>query len=356
MIQTPIILLGVGNVGRALLRQALDTRAALTRRAGLRLLITSLADSQALLHDPDGLSDDVLRNTLRAKTAARSLSTLPQAQPLNGLSDTLRPDSILVDLTASPDTASTLKTALQAGSGIVLANKHLLGGPWSEAQAFLDYAHLRYEVTVGAGLPVIATLRTLLRTGDQVSAIEGCFSGTLGYLCTQLENGVSYSEAVSQAKNLGYTEPDPRQDLGGLDVARKALILARTVGWPLEMNDLDVEPLFTETLSDISVREFMAATPILNGPYARRVQSARKRGQALRYVARVGPQGGLVGLEAVPHDSLLGALHGPANFIALHTARYDQEPLIISGPGAGPEVTAAGVLGDIINLALQRMR
>jgi homoserine dehydrogenase len=346
----------VGNVGRALLRQVLDTRAALARRAGLRLLVTGLADSQALLHAPDGLPDDVLQKALRAKTAARSLNTLPQAQPLHSLSDALQPDAILVDLTASPGTTSILQTALQAGSGIVLANKHLLGGPWSEARAFLDYAHLRYEVTVGAGLPVIATLRTLLRTGDQVNAIEGCFSGTLGYLCTQLESGASYSEAVSRAKDLGYTEPDPRQDLGGLDVARKALILARTVGWPLEMDDLDVEPLFTETLSDISVREFLAATPILNGPYARRVQSARKQDKVLRYVARVSSQGGQVGLQAVPHASLLGALRGPANFIALHTARYDQEPLIISGPGAGPEVTAAGVLGDIINLALQRMR
>ncbi len=352
MIQITIILLGVGNVGRALLRQTLDTRDALAHRAGLRLLITGLADSQALLHDPNGLPDDVLKNALQTKNAGRSLGALPQAQTLGRLDDALQPDTILVDLTASPDTSPTLQTALQAHSGIVLANKHLLGGPWSEAQAFLDYAHLRYEVTVGAGLPVIATLRTLLNTGDQVSAIEGCFSGTLGYLCAQLEQGASYSDAVAQAKDLGYTEPDPRQDLGGQDVARKALILARTVGWPLEMDDLHVEPLFTETLSDISVQEFIAATPILNGPYARRVQSARDQDKVLRYVARVSPQGGQVGLEAVPQDSLLGALRGPANFIALHTTRYDQEPLVISGPGAGPEVTAAGVLGDIINLAL----
>jgi homoserine dehydrogenase len=351
MIQIPVIFLGLGNVGQALLRQVLDTRDALAQRAGLRLALTGLADSQATLLDPAGLPDDDLEQALQAKSAGRSLGTLPGNRPLDALTSALGPGAILADLTASPDTAPILLEALEAECGLVLANKHLLGGPWAGARALLAYAHLRYEVTVGAGLPVISTLRTLLDTGDQVTAIEGCLSGTLGYLCAQLERGTVYSEAVSQAKDLGYTEPDPREDLSGRDVARKALILARTAGWPLEMGDLSVEPLYTETLSDVSVQEFMAAMPILNGPYARRVQNARVKGQVLRYTACIGPKGGQVGLEAVPQDSLLGALHGPANYLALHTTRYAAEPLVLSGPGAGPEVTAAGVLGDIVNLA-----
>jgi homoserine dehydrogenase len=205
-------------------------------------------------------------------------------------------------------------------------------------------------------LPAIATLWTLLDTGDRVSVIEGCLSGTLGYLCTQLERGVPYSEAVSEAHSLGYTEPDPRDDLSGQDVARKALILARTVGWPLEMVDLTVEPLYSDGLSTLSRQAFMAATPSMDEFYAGRVRHAASEGRVLRYVARIGPDGGRVGLAPVPQDEPLGALRGPANYVAFYTDRYAENPLVISGPGAGPEVTAAGVLGDVIDLALRRVR
>ena len=239
---------------------------------------------------------------------------------------------------------------MEAECGVVLANKIPLAADWNAAKTFFEYSDLRYECTVGAGLPVIDTLQYLLDTGDRVTRIEGCLSGTLGYLCAELEQGVPYSEAVAQAKALGYTEPDPRDDLSGKDVARKALILARTAGWPLEMADLTVELLYPKSLSGVSTDEFMAAVSILDEPYSRRVGEAQTGGQVLRYVARVGPDGGEVGLAAVPQDSPVGALRGPANYIALHTTRYNEVPLVLSGPGAGPEVTAAGVLGDIVRI------
>ena len=150
---------------------------------------------------------------------------------------------------------------------------------------------------------------------------------------------------------MGYTEPDPREDLGGRDVARKALILARTAGWPLELSDLEIEPLYPEELARASVEEFIAAMPTQDQAYADRVDRARSEGQTLRYVAQVGPDGGRVGLVAVDQDSPLGALRGPGNYIALQTERYAEIPLVLSGPGAGPEVTAAGVLGDVVRLA-----
>ena len=203
---------------------------------------------------------------------------------------------------------------------------------------------------MGAGLPVIAALRYLLDTGDRATAIKGCLSGTLGYLCAELERGVPYSVAVSQAHSLGYTEPDPREDLSGRDVARKMLILARTVGWPLEMADVIVDPLYPEALAGVSIEKFMEATQTLDEEYAHRVSEAQVEGDVLRYVARVGPEGGDVRLVAVPRNSPLGALRGPANYIALDTTRYNAMPMVLSGPGAGPEVTAAGVLGDIIDL------
>ena len=352
MREIPIVILGLGNVGSALLHQILDTRAVLAQRAGLRLTPIGIADSQGLLLDPTGLPDEALHAALRAKTDGRPLSTLVgQDGILPYLGDVLQPGTILVDVTASPKTEPTLRAALDAGCGLVLANKIPLAGPWAKAKPFFEHLHLRYEATVGAGLPVISTLHYLLDTGDQVTAIEGCLSGTLGYLCTELERGVPYSAAVSQARSLGYTEPDPREDLNGRDVARKMLILARTAGWPLEMADLTVEPLYPERLVSVSTEEFMAATPTLDEQYTARIGEAQARGQTLRYVARVGPDGGEVGLVAVPHDSPLGVLRGPANYVALHTRRYAEIPLVLSGPGAGPEVTATGVLGDVINLA-----
>jgi len=352
--QTTIIILGLGNVGRALLRQVLDTRAVLARRARLRLTPIGLADSQGLLLDPTGLPDEALHAALRAKTDGRPLSTLVgQDGILPYLGDVLQPGTILVDVTASPKTEPTLRAALDAGCGLVLANKIPLAGLWAKAKPFFEHPHLRYEATVGAGLPVIATLHYLLGTGDQVTGIEGCLSGTLGYLCAELERGVPYSAAVSQARSLGYTEPDPREDLSGRDVARKTLILARTAGWPLDMADLTVEPLYPERLVSVSTEEFMAATPTLNEQYIARIGETQARGQTLRYVARVGPDGGEVGLVAVPHGrgAVTAPLRGPANHVAFRTARYAEIPLIVSGPGAGPKITAAGVLGDIINLA-----
>jgi len=348
-----IIILGAGNVGRALLRQILETRDILAQRTGLRLVPIALADISGVLSDPGGLSEETLWAAWQATHGGQLLNVLPAVQPVDTVTGALQPGAILVDVTASPHTEPMLRAALDMGCGVVLANKIPLAGLWANAELFFKHPRLRYEVTVGAGLPVICTLQYLLDTGDQVTAIEGCLSGTLGYLCAELERGVPYSKAIAQARASGYTEPDPRQDLGGQDVARKALILARTCGWPLETTDLTVESLYPRELAGIVLEEFMAQACTLDEAYTRRVCEAQAQGKVLRYVARVGPQGGAVGLVSVPRDDPLGALRGPANYIAFHTRRYDQVPLVISGPGAGPEVTAAGVMGDILTLARQ---
>ena len=349
-IKVPIILLGLGNVGGTLLRQILDTRDTVAHRSELRLVLIGVADVRGLLFNPEGLPEETLRAVLQATANGGLLETLTALQPLSGVEGALQSGTILADVTASTKTEPSLRAALAADCGIVLANKIPLSGPWANAKAFFQYPRLRYEVTVGAGLPVIDTLHYLLDTGDQITVIEGCLSGTLGYLCAELEGGVSYSAAVSQARSLGYTEPDPRDDLSGKDVARKALILARTASWPLEMSDLTVEPLYPESLAAVSVERFMATTPTLDKEYTARTSEVQAEGKVLRYVARIGPEGGKVGLTAVPQDGPLGALRGPANYIALHTTRYNKVPLVLSGPGAGPEVTAAGVLGDLIKL------
>ncbi len=349
-----IVFLGLGNVGAALLGQILDTRDHLTQRAGLRLVPTALSDTSGCLFDHAGLDDDTLRAALHAVAEGRSLDTLPTIRPLPELEQAFHPGAILVDVTASPDVFPVLRNALGKGCGVVLANKLPLAGDWDQAEDFFDHKKVRYEATVGAGLPVVDTLRTLLDTGDSVTLIEGCFSGTLGYLCTELEGSTAYSQAVKAAHELGYTEPDPREDLSGRDVARKAMILARTAGWPLEMTDLAVEKLYPDSLAELSAEAFLAAASSLNEAFADRFDAAKVNGETLRYVARLNPDGGQVGLAPVPKDSLLGALHGPANYVAFHTERYDVMPLAISGSGAGVPVTAAGVLGDIIDLAQKR--
>jgi homoserine dehydrogenase len=352
--EVPVIFLGLGNVGGALLRQILDTRKELARRDGLHLVPIALADLSGLLFDAGGLPEESLHAALAVTTGGGYLDALPGIHPLNAVEDTLRSGAVLADLTASSNTRPTLEAALDEGCRIVLANKIPLVGPWAKARALMEHSRLRYEVTVGAGLPVIATLRYLLDTGDRIMAIEGCFSGTLGYLCAQLERGESYATVVHQARALGYTEPDPREDLSGRDVARKALILARTVrlstptptGWPLDMSDLTVEALYPDSLTGVTTDAFMDAASTLNESY----DAAQARRDTLRYVARISTEDSEVRLTAVPQDSALGALHGPANYVAFHTERYADVPLVISGPGAGPEVTAAGVLGDIIDV------
>lgn len=351
MKKVPIIFLGTGNIGGTLLKQILNSGEEVTRRTGLQLTPVALADISGVLFDPDGLPEETLRAALDAVAGGGLLETVDGIRPLDDVSQALQPGAIVVDMTATPKTAPTLLAAMEAGCGVVLANKIPLAADWNAAKTFFAYPSLRYECTVGAGLPVIDTLQYLLDTGDRVTRIEGCLSGTLGYLCAELEKGVAYSAAVAQAKELGYTEPDPRDDLSGKDVARKALILARTAGWPLGEDDLTVEPLYSESLAGLSIEEFMAATPSLDGEYAARIEKARAAGKALRYVAQVGPEGGSVGLVAVERDGPLGALRGPANYVALYTERYAEVPLAISGPGAGREVTAAGVMGDIIKLA-----
>ena len=179
--------------------------------------------------------------------------------------------TLLIDCAATPLTLPALLLTLTRGGGITGANKQPLCTPLPSFTTLLSPLHrarVRYESTVGAGTPFVATLHRLLASADPPHSITGTFSGTLGYLCSGLDAGRRYSDVVRDAHNLGYTEPDPRDDLGGVDVARKALILARTMGWALEMGDIDVEPLYPPALASLGVTEFLAALPSLDEEYA----------------------------------------------------------------------------------------
>ncbi len=348
-----LIQFGLGRVGRALGRQILKGREVIAEHYGLRLNHLALVEIDGMVHEGEGLSDEALRLALVAREQGRSLETVGRAKmsDLEIVREFCSEGVIVIDVTAALGMEQVLLEALEQGSGLVLANKRPLTETLAVWRALNQGGRLRYESTVGAGLPVIATLRYLLDTGDVITGIEGCFSGTVGYICTQLEDGMPFSTAVAKAKRLGYTEPDPREDLGGVDVARKALILARTLGEELELEDIEVETLYATDMADLSVEAFMAALPGLDREYARRVAEASSRGNVLRYIASVKRGRCQVSLREVSRQSRIGSLRGPDNIVTIETERYAAQPLVIIGPGAGVEVAAAGVLGDMITLA-----
>ena len=237
-----------------------------------------------------------------------------------------------------------------------MANKRPLGGPLADAKSLLDLAatqgrRMLHETTVGAGLPIIDTFHKLVESGDRVLKIEGCTSGTLGFLLDEVSKGKKFSEALKRAMQLGFTEPDARDDLSGMDVARKALILARLIGYQGELKDIAVESLVPDALRSVSRDDFVARIPEMDALWETRARQARDKGQVWRYVARISRQRVTVSLQAVPLSSPFAALKGTDNQVVFTTMRYRENPLVITGPGAGPQVTAAGVVNDVLKLA-----
>lgn len=371
MTQIPVILFGAGGVGRALLQMIMDTRDLTAVRNQRQFNIVGVADSKHWLLEPEGMSDDRLRDILTAKSSQKPLptgkpgevATTKRRQAIaEELAQKSRPSpvemlteaheagirgAILVDVTAVGGMEPALDKALELGYSIALANKKALAGPWETAQKYYNQPRVRHESTVGGGQPVIATMRYLMDIGDEVLEVGGQLSGTLGYLCQRMDEGIPFSQAVAEAKMKGFTEPDPRDDLGGQDVMRKVLILARMAGWPLEEGDIEVESLYPTSLAHLPVHEFMQAIVSLDPVLQRRVDTAGATGQVLRYIAQLTPRGGTVGLQPIPVESPLANL----KYISYRTQLYNDEPLLICGKGAGVEMTAGGVLGDMIGLA-----
>jgi homoserine dehydrogenase len=239
---------------------------------------------------------------------------------------------------------------------LVLANKRPLAGRRTASDSLWQTARARgrrvlHEATVGAGLPIIDTYHKLIESGDRVERIEGLLSGTLGFVLSEVSTGTAFSRAVRTAMHRGYTEPDPREDLSGMDVGRKALILARLLGYPGELSRTAVESLVPKWARTIPLAEFLARLEELDAGWRRRVHAAAADGMVLRYVATVTRSKIAVGLRPVPISSPLAAIKGSDNQLVFTTARYKANPLVITGPGAGAEVTAAGVLNDILRLA-----
>ncbi|KAH0878983.1 hypothetical protein HID58_066377 [Brassica napus] len=269
------------------------------------------------------------------------------------------PNSVIVDCTADADIASSYYDWLLRGIHVVTPNKKANSGPLDQYLKIRDlqrksYTHYFYEATVGAGLPIISTLRGLLETGDKILRIEGIFSGTLSYLFNNFVGNRSFSDVVAEAKQAGFTEPDPRDDLSGTDVARKVTILARESGLKLDLDSLPVQSLVPKPLQACaSAEEFMQKLPQFDEELSKQRQEAEAAGEVLRYVGVVDAVGkkGTVELKRYKKDHPFAQLSGADNIIAFTTKRYKEQPLIVRGPGAGAQVTAGGIFSDILRLA-----
>ncbi|HEY3340770.1 MAG TPA: homoserine dehydrogenase, partial [Anaerolineae bacterium] len=329
----PLFLMGFGGVGRALARQILGARTLHARRNGLRLQIVGLADSAGVYVDPQGIPDVRLLELLELKTRTGKLGVAQIALSTAHLETLLPEKAIIADTSATDQTVPLLLEARQRRWGIVLANKLPLAGDitWFDG---ITAAPARWETTVGAALPVISTLNVLLDSGDEILRIEGSLSGTLGYIASQLEVGVRFGDAVRDAKQRGYTEPDPRQDLGGLDAARKALIMARMLGYRLEMRDVQVGSLYPAQMNGLSVDQFLHEVDTLNEPMRQKAAQLASGGKKLRYAAVVENGACRVELTGVDPLSKLGGIRTSDSIVVFTTRQYRENPLAISGRGA----------------------
>lgn len=356
---TNIVLLGAGAIGRELL-----TQIATSKSRTCRLNICGVIDRSGVVFAPEGLSKRAVLGLCETKARGVGVGrshigrAASPAESVDDVTSAALSDAVIVDVTAG-ETHDLLRTALTRGFDIVLANKLPIGSSQRRFDGLRATARrygrrIRYEATVGAGLPVIDTLDKLREAGDEIQSIEGCPSGTLGFLFGELERGSLFSDALRRAIAAGYTEPDPRIDLSGLDVARKALILGRLIGFRGSLSAIDVESLVPVALRDIPVSEFLARAGELDDAMRARAAASTARGTVMRYRAYVTRERISVGICDVSRTDSLASLTGTDNQFAFTTARYRERKLVITGPGAGTSVTAAGVYNDILRLESER--
>ena len=344
--------IGLGKVGTALLEQLREAIPRLRREAGLDLRVRALANSRQMWLDELGHANLDWQAALRDSQQPCDLQTFTEHVRTEHL-----PHAIILDCSASDSVASHYAGWLDQGIHVITPNKHAGAGPLERfrairAASLRTGARFRYEATVGAGLPVISTLRDLLDTGDSLNAVEGIFSGTLAWLFNRYDGRQPFSDLVRDALALGYTEPDPRDDLSGIDVARKLVILAREAGLEMSMEQVNVESLVPPTLMSSNHEEFMARLSEADADMQARFLRAKNQGKVLRYVAKLDNQGrASVGLAEIDVEHAFAHLRLTDNIVQFSTRRYANNPLVVQGPGAGPEVTAAGVFADLLRVS-----
>jgi len=359
-----VLQFGLGWVGSTLVEQILQHRAFFQERFGLTIHFVALMRRQGGIYRAAGFTQDEMRRALEAKRQNKPITLEPNSIPMMTGRDLLgfvAPENFsgplaLVDATGADELGQVAVAALRKEINVVTANKRPFAASFSEYKELVEaqeesHARLMHETTVGGGLPILRALRGLVYTGDEIEEIQGCFSGTNGFICSELEKGRSFSEIVIEAREKGYMEADPRQDLAGWDAARKALILARIMGLKFELNQVEMQGFVPTETTPYAPEKFESQLRSLDASLATKINQAKQNGKVPRFLAQVSSLGCRVGLEFVERESSIGRLSGPENIVIFKTKRYHKNPLIIQGPGAGPEVTAAGVLRDLLSIA-----
>lgn len=344
--------IGPGNVGAVLLDQLCAQQARLRQERMIDLRVRGLLGRDDMVLDESAVDLSGWRQARADHGRAANLDAF-----VDHIQTDYHPHAVIIDCTASQKVADHYAAWLERGVHIVTPNKKANTSSIDayrtlRATARAGRRHYLYETTVGAGLPIIQTLRDLLETGDEIVEVEGVLSGTLSYLFNRFDAHLPFSSLLEEARKRGFTEPDPREDLSGQDVARKVVILGREMGLDVELDDVAVDSLVPDALEAGGVDEFMAKLPDHDERMREQVLDAARRGEVLRFVGRVGADGSAsVGLRRYPQDHAFARIKGTDNIVQFRTRRYADNPLVVQGPGAGPEVTAGGIFADLLRLA-----
>lgn len=348
--QLNVFIAGAGNVGSKLLDQIKQQQSILRDQLNLQIRVVGIANSKRILMDENGID---------LSSWESQLSHAPNASIENFVSlireKNLR-NSVFVDVTASEQVASVYESLLTKSISIVACNKIACSSSFASYQQLKSLAKsynalFLFETNVGAGLPIIGTLNDLLRSGDQIEKIQAVLSGTLNYVFNHYDTTVPFASIVKKAQEEGYTEPDPRLDLGGTDVMRKIMILAREIGHSLEMKDIVNHSFLPESCFHGTVEDFYEEMLQQESHFQKLYREAAAENCKLKFIATYENGKAIVGLEKVPPESDFFHLYGKDNLVLFHTSRYQHQPLVIKGAGAGSEVTASGVFADIIRVA-----
>lgn len=346
-----VFIVGVGLIGGTLIKQIQKQASYLSKEKNIKINIVGLANSKKMLIQPNGIALSSWKDKLDNADKADIKSFVKKMIELN------LPNTIFVDNTSHKEVVEHYHSILDASISVVTPNK------LANSSLFKDYKKLQetafkrrvkflYETNVGAGLPVISTLNDLKDSGDKIIRIEGILSGTLSYIFNTFKGDKKFSDVVKEAKEKGYTEPDPRDDLNGKDVARKILILSREAGFEMEMDDVVIENILpAPCLKAKTVEEFFVQLEKNNDVFSKRREEADKAGKVLRFIAKLEDGKATVSLQSVDTAHPFYSLSGSDNMISFTTERYKDRPLVVKGPGAGAEVTAAGVFADILRIS-----
>ncbi|MCF7952950.1 MAG: bifunctional aspartate kinase/homoserine dehydrogenase I [Spirochaetales bacterium] len=343
---------GPGLIGSTLLEQIRRETERLKTDFGVDLRIRGISNSKSMFLDKNGIDMEHWEELLQKEGENVDVDKF-----VNTIAADYFPHWVLIDCTTSEELPRRYVEWMNRGIHVITPNKKAGTEPYPYYQKLMESGrrerkHFLYETTVGAGLPIIGTLKDLIQTGDRIQKIEGVFSGTLAYLFWRYDGSVPFSQLVQEAKELGYTEPDPRDDLSGMDIVRKTVILAREMGLKVEVEDVPVRSLVPEALQQKSIEEFLQQLNTIDDDMLALFKEAEEQNKSLKYVGIIDSDGSCkVELRAYPQDHPFARITGTDNIVAFTTKRYHDQPLVVQGPGAGPEVTAGGVFGDLLRLA-----